>query len=389
MKILQFFSKVADEETEVAEVPVRPVSAPQPAASENLLKDMGGKFLPTEHAEELKTWISQTALYGQSVDVLCNLLSESAKYVEVNTHRLNDQFVGLATGAREQGEQIQKVIDLSKGIEVAGEVISVSDFIGVFSETLSSLMQKILAVSENSMNMAYQMESAIKNIAYLEEFTTRIRTINRQMNFLALNATIEGARAGEAGKGFNVVAEEVKNVSKEIGGLTNDMAKRIGTVSDSLHSSYKLVEDLATTDMSDNILAQEKLDILLAGMVAQNERFTEVMKRAVATSKEISGNISQAVVSMQFQDRNTQYVGNAVGVLRHFFEHLSTLPADMEPHGETVVAAARFISSQFTLSEFRKAFLEHLIDKNWIKAEDVEGVTSSQSTASDDDIEFF
>ncbi len=337
---------------------------------------------------ELSKWVSKTALYGQAMDVLCNLLTDSAKFVESNTHDLNTHFKELALGAKSHGEQMQAIINAGKDFEVAGETISLTDFVSIFSDTLSRLVERVLFISEKSMLLSYHLDESIHRLASLESLTAGIERISRQTTQLSLNALIEAARAGESGKGFSVVAQEVKSVSTNIQRITNELNARINDVSGNLRESYSVIHELATADMTADILSREKLERLLDGLIAQNERLSQTMQSNVAVSQETSKNISQAVMSMQFQDRNSQYVENAVNVLRHFFSHLSTLPADMEPHDETVKDIAQFISSQFTLSEFRKAFLDHIVDKGWIESKDI-AQHHTVTHAASDDIELF
>ncbi|MEN8905131.1 MAG: methyl-accepting chemotaxis protein [Clostridiales bacterium] len=59
------------------------------------------------------------------------------------------------------------------------------------------------------------------------EITDIINGIASKTNLLALNATIEAAGAGEFGKGFSVVANEVKDLSKQTAKATNDISKQI------------------------------------------------------------------------------------------------------------------------------------------------------------------
>ncbi|WP_337459833.1 methyl-accepting chemotaxis protein [Cupriavidus basilensis] len=55
-----------------------------------------------------------------------------------------------------------------------------------------------------------------------------IAEINRETKFLALNALIEAARAGDAGRGFSVVANQVKQVSERISGITGELTTELG-----------------------------------------------------------------------------------------------------------------------------------------------------------------
>lgn len=84
-------------------------------------------------------------------------------------------------------------------------------------------------------------EDMDKNVDKIVEALEEISSISEQTNLLALNATIEAARAGEAGKGFSVVANEVKELSKQ----TKGMVEKISIIiSDIKTGSTKVKDDM-------------------------------------------------------------------------------------------------------------------------------------------------
>ena len=113
-----------------------------------------------------------------------------------------------------------------------------------------------------------------------------------------------------------------------------------------------------------------------------------VMQGAVDDSAKISDTISRAVIGMQFQDRNSQQIGNAVTVLRQAATHLRNIPGD-PAHDEVEIARiADVIAGQFTLSEFRKALIAQLAAQGMIQSTEAATKTAPRVTT-DDDIELF
>ncbi|NET71202.1 MAG: hypothetical protein F6K62_09835 [Sphaerospermopsis sp. SIO1G2] len=330
----------------------------------------------------------KSELYRQAIMSVSGLLNNAAQHVETSTVELSDKFKSLARSAEAQGEQIQEIIETSQVFEVGGDNLSMGDFITLFSSTLENLISHILFISERSMSLAYSVEETNNKLHYVEEFINTVEKISRQTTLLSLNAMIEAERAGDAGLGFAVVAEEVKKVSAEIKELTVNMHHRIGDMSAGLRQSYEEIRSLATTDMSANILAREKLDILLKGIIEQNERFASIISETAKKSKLISRDISDAVMHIQFQDRNSQYVSNSVNLLHGVAQHFTSYPIDTTTHAALVDRAFEDITGHFTLSEFSRHFLEHLQAEQIISH--VELQSASNSTDDDgDDIELF
>ncbi len=110
----------------------------------------------------------------------------------------------------------------------------------------------IVSVIMKELREAMEKSKQVEKVAQL---TTDILSISSQTNLLALNASIEAARAGEAGKGFAVVADEIrqlaessKDTANNIQGI-NEMV--IESVQGLINSGNKIIEFVDKTILPD------------------------------------------------------------------------------------------------------------------------------------------
>lgn len=340
---------------------------------------------PTDSPQALEAWVAQAQVYGLCAEVIAEYLSSAARAVERHTGELSSRFVALAQSAREQSVQMRKLIEASGALEINGERVTLLEFVELFSTTLSDMVEKIVFISEKAILMVYELDGAMQSLGMIEDFIRRIQKINKQTNLLALNAMIESARAGSAGRGFAVVASEVKSVSAEIEKFTRDIEQAVRAVAKSLRATHDVIRMVATSDMTGNIVAREKLDVLLSGLVAQNRHASVIMEESAGVSDALSQHIAQAVVSMQFQDRNSQITENAVGALQMMLQHLRASPPGTQPDMSAATMATQAISAQFKLSEFKQAFLTTMAREGVVLSAPPEG----QAPAPHDPVELF
>lgn len=344
--------------------------------------------------------------------MLHDKLPNAALLVEEKAQSFSQEFQRLAEAAHKQGTQIEAIINMADQIDYDGDHITLQQFSSLFNSTLQNSIAQVLNTSKLAMAMVFNLKEATAKLHTLENFATEIQKINKQTNLLALNAAIEAMRAGKEGESFSVVAKEVKDVSSTISTLSQTMQKHIGEVTASVRTAFETLNEVATTDMTENLLAQDKLEVLMRSLLEQNERFSSILAENASGSAKISSSIGSMVMDMQFQDRNSQYMENAC-LLLEALEHI-LWPQNPHSKEKNINNFCELLLDSVRLSEFRETLhqrlhenglidtpaphFQQLAAKNIAKAPsssdtisstDTSGIIPSDKNDDDDNVELF
>lgn len=333
---------------------------------------------------------------GCALNVLAEILPESAQNVEQASSDLTARFKSLAQNAMSQAETVQALVSSIGSISVGDKKISMDEFIQLFSKTLDQSISEILNVAKQSLNIVYSMNDAITNLKEIDEFSKQIQTITHHSNMLAINALIEARRAGDAGRGFGVVANEVKRLSSEIAVLSDNMGRRTKSIMKSIMDGYEVLKELATHDMNDQLLAKDTLEQLMKGLMKQSEDSLGVMASSADSSQEMSKTIRGMIMNLQFQDRNSQIIENSVGILTQCFTLFQDIEQKINALGTEspqslnnpqVAKLVEEISSGIKLADIRSRY-EQLLEDRGLSISPSQG-DASKPDASNENIELF
>lgn len=324
------------------------------------------------------------------LETLSKVLTESAGTVENSVADLGNNFRSLTEATRQQGEALDKLIQTVSQLDHKDGHISLQQFTDIMSKQITETIDKIVSISENSMTLAFTMEGIVEKLEGIEKHILHLSKINNETRMLALNATIEAARAGEAGKGFAVVADEVKKVSSQIDTMSREMKAQIQSIAETLRNGQDTLSAVAKIDMSSNITARIELNALMESLLKQNSNVAHIMQQSSDAVKEVSSQIGRITIGIQFQDRNSQIIGNMVSLIKSLKEHQVNpgeypLPSDPAKALEELAKAITLSAIQqqlFQIAEQQGVKIENFVQKN-----DANNATPSASTG--DDIELF
>ncbi len=323
----------------------------------------------SEHTELLQRWISLAGMQQRVINTLVAEIASTSAFVETEADALSGRFQRLASSAEQQTARVQSMSALADGIEIDGEQVSIESIASLLEGTLSDVVTKILMLSKDSMAMVYALDGLNANVVQVDKCMVQLNRINKTTNMLALNARIEAERAGAAGMAFRVVAGEVQELSKSTESLSREMQTEIKSVTAGIADGQTTLKRVATVDMSENILAKDRLEVLLSALVNRSDNLSAIVADASREAAQISADVDGMVTGIQFQDRTRQRLEHVIDTLHVIGRALEDtksrtqavlpeLSGDTAPDMEWV----KSLLDKFTLSELRARFVAQLLD---------------------------
>jgi methyl-accepting chemotaxis protein len=273
---------------------------------------------PASHLAEgpamdmIRRWLELSELERRAFVALTRELNVSSDLVEQSALDLSERFQALAGIAQAQVGRVDRIIAAASALQVEGEVVSLDTALQSVEVTLRKAIETVLFVSKHAMRMVYTLDDVARDVAGAEQCSGQIETINRQARYLALNAAIEAARSGSNGAAFNVIAHEMKELSHATERTALQVRERISAVTGGVRRGHDVMREIASLDLSENILAKERIDSLLAGIATQHNAFNAVLAETAGASAEMAGTVGHLIVGMQFQDRTKQHMAQVI-----------------------------------------------------------------------------
>jgi len=154
-----------------------------------------------------------------------------------------------------------------------------------------------------------EVETSAKAIPPLLE---EIEFIADQTRLLALNAAIEAARAGEHGRGFAVVAEEVTKLATRSQAAATNINKVVAQVNASTNRAMESLAGFSNMDVDRVLEAKERIKGIAQVIEEKNLHLQEGVKQATEGAQKHANNVTEIVMSMQFQDITRQRLEKAI-----------------------------------------------------------------------------
>ena len=255
-------------------------------------------------------------------DVTRNELGRAQQIFSEAIGKLIASFNDMSAQSRRQQELGFGVVQQQSG---EGNGSSFEQFARKTSETLRTFVDSVVANSKLAMELVEMTERIALETRQILGMLGEIEGISKQTNLLALNAAIEAARAGEAGRGFAVVADEVRDLSGRTSHFSQQIRGLMSNMQKSISDTEVAINKMAAQDMTFALQSKQDVEEAMQTIEEMNRHTGDVVAELNQLSESMEASVSQAVVSLQFQDMVTQlvtHVSNRLGELQAIMDEI-------------------------------------------------------------------
>lgn len=308
-------------------------------------------------ARHIRTLLNQTiAAVKSSTRVECEAETASAgitgleevcvevvpiwsKQVEATRIQTEQAITTLANRFSGIFDKLEEVVNASQGAAEGMAGNAEGGGVGVVAHSeaeLTRVMDSLRAAQVSRNEMLEQVRSLTSYTDELRKMAGEVAAIAAQTNLLALNAAIEAARAGEAGRGFAVVADEVRKLSSLSSETGKKMSAKVDVINNSIASVFKVAAETSEQDAKSVVDSEASIHQVLSSFHGVTQRLSDSAVMLQWVSKGVREEISDVMVTLQFQDRVSQ-------ILTHVRNNMDKLHQHMLQHKQESAATGHML----------------------------------------------
>lgn len=308
-------------------------------------------------------------------------LEEQLKQFARQCHRM--QF---ATDAEQKFAGIIKEKTENATLELTNHVYSIGDWSQKVSELIKNVLGRLTSDQDGLRKQTIDLETELHQIEGLIEefrvikddyivelektestmravdnFTDTITDLAERTNVLAINASIEAARAGQAGRGFAVIASEIQGLAGNTKKIAEEISHTIETSVQVVKESISSYGERLQNAVSKLIDSGKKHNVIIERFGPQIDKVSRVIEESEELSEEVTKNINEVTVHLQYQDSVRQVLEHMVELLEALAregskvasEHVRFDETELQKEAESIRS---ILSGLFTTREEWNAF---------------------------------
>ena len=264
--------------------------------------------------------------HAQINEVLMGAMPIWAKQVESSRQQTETAIVSLTGRFTGISSRLQETVHASQ--QAAGDLAgqSTGGALQVLAQSDHDLVQVINSLKATQTSRDETLAQVRNLTAYtgeLRSMAADVAAIAAQTNLLALNAAIEAARAGEAGRGFAVVADAVRSLSSKSSETGQQMSAKVDIINSAISQLVQAASSGADQDQDSVAASESSIERVLESFKSVTGRLAESAEMLQQESFGIRDEMTEVLVSLQFQDRVSQ-------ILTHVRDNIDDLHAHLQ-----------------------------------------------------------
>jgi len=287
-----------------------------------LVKDVAG------NSDVLKS--SSAGLLGLSEEMTdkAGAIAGNADAVASSSEQMSATMTTIS-GTMEQTSQNIQVIaaSIEQMTSATNEIASNTEFTRMTSENA-------VAQARNVSQKVEDLGNAAEKIGSVTEVITKI---SNKTNLLALNATIEAARAGTSGTGFAVVANEIKELSKQTAQATQQIKQQI--------EDNKQTTMAATGEIAQIVTVINNVNDIVASIASAIEQQSTSTREIAANVAQMSQGVSDVNQSIAQCSTVASDVSREVALLSDSSQHLDDTSTHVKESAHQLLGMAQYLAS--------------------------------------------
>ena len=316
-----------------------------------------------------------------TIVAVCNVLEVLERQLTDVSQDVESSVAGVCKGFQGMATRAQAAVNAASESLGSGVKDDIGkDLISEMQKVLTSLIENVRASSDFTQTVSGKLLGLETRLAAIEDTLGAVEALANKAKLVALNGQIEAARLGPAGQAFAVVAKETKTLSTHAAQTSDSIRNLVGELSQEVKVTSAEIRKRTEVDLRRFAESESQATQMLNDIDVSHKRIMQSLNTTSQISGELRGDISKAVMSMQFQDRVSQCIAHVVETMEVLVDHV-----DPKSIGDCELAAKD--RSDEWLSQISKRYT---MDSERVALGGAELVDSSGAGAADEfDVELF